>query len=99
LRACAHDLVSCACCCHPTSLCHQSSTTRSTNHAIELAGDSIEPIGGILNPDSVTANAVWTSHLEGKIRVVPMRTVDERVATERLAAIRTALGAEVRVRP
>ena len=47
----------------------------------------------------LTANAVWTSHLEGQIRVVPMRTVDERVATERLAAMRTALGAEVRVRP
>jgi hypothetical protein len=31
--------------------------------------------------------------------VVPMRTVDERVSTERLAAIRAALGAEVRVRP
>lgn len=47
----------------------------------------------------LSANAVWTSHLEGQLRVVPMRTVDERVSTERLAAIRAALGSAVRVRP
>jgi len=47
----------------------------------------------------LTANAVWTSHLQGELRVVPMRTVDERVSTERLAAIRAALGDAVRVRP
>ncbi|MFO0628361.1 MAG: CapA family protein [Polyangiales bacterium] len=52
-----------------------------------------------LRVSRLSANAVWTSHLEGQLRVVPMRTVDERVSNERLSAIRTALGAAVRVRP
>lgn len=47
----------------------------------------------------VIANAVWTSHLEGQIRVVPMRGVDERVSTDRMRAISAALGSAVRVRP
>jgi poly-gamma-glutamate synthesis protein (capsule biosynthesis protein) len=47
----------------------------------------------------LSANAVWTSHLDEEIRVVPMRGVDERVATERMRVIGAALGPAVRLRP
>lgn len=47
----------------------------------------------------LSANAIWTSHLEDEIRVVPMRGVDERVSTERMRAIGAALGSAVRLRP
>lgn len=47
----------------------------------------------------LSANAIWTSHLEDEIRAVPMRGVDERVSSERMRAIGAALGSAVRLRP